>query len=223
MQPLNIQPRPGIPDGGVAGFAASGDSFVSGALTVGRGLVIAASAAPVQTAQAVTLYTVDGENLLSIGNSGVAHSVGAAPVTVRQTYLTTGAVTFNNDATFTRYSAVEQAIPAAVGDWVEFKMVGMWQPAGSDFLDLAVVVGTTMVRYSSSGASSPTIEGDPSLYSASGFVKMSGEFAFSVTNTDLDGGNVRFTLAHKGAAGGTLYSNANYPLRLYAKNLHTVT
>jgi hypothetical protein len=142
--------------------------------------------------------------------------------TIRQTYVTAGAVTFNSDAGFTRYPAVELDIPAQVGDWVEFTMTGMWQPVGSDYLDLAVVVGTSMVRFSSTGGASPALQGDPALYSASSFVKMNGSFGFTVTSGDLDGGNVRFTVAHLGPANGVLYANTNYPLRLKATNLHTV-
>ena len=37
-------------------------------------------------------------------------SYGTASITVREAYLTAGAVTFNSDAAFTRYPAIELAI-----------------------------------------------------------------------------------------------------------------
>lgn len=150
-------------------------------------------------------------------------SYGTASLTVRDVYITSAAITFNADVAFTRYSAIELAIPAAVGDSVELEVGGMWQPAGSDFIDWAVVSGTTMVRFCSSGTGTPCVEGDPGWYPSATFAKGAGKFRFTVVSGDLDTGTVRFTLAHKGAAGGTLYSNANYPLRMTATNYHTVT
>lgn len=148
----------------------------------------------------------------------------AAVPTVRSSYTTAGSVTFGTDAAFTRYSAIELSIPAAVGDSVELLVSGMWQPAGSDFIDWAVVSGTTLVRFASSGTGTPTVEGDPGWYPGlSAFRTSGGIFVFTVAAGDLDTGAVRFTVAHKGAANGVLYANASYPLRMRAVNRHAVT
>ncbi len=149
---------------------------------------------------------------------------GAPAQTVRHLYVTAGAVTFNSDAAWALYTAIEIDLPAVAGDWVEFTMGGMWQKSSGDFIDLAVVVSSSAVRYFSSNTATPAIEGAPSLYPDTGFVHMGVPFAFQVTNGDLDGANVRVTVAHKGApGGGTLYSSSNYPLQLHAVNKHTVS
>lgn len=134
--------------------------------------------------------------------------------TARQTYFTAGSITFDAD------------IPAVVGDWVELSAGGMWAHAGggNDFIDWAVVVGTSAVRYSSTGTGTPATQGDPAYYPDSGFFKGTGPFAFKVVSGDLDSGSVRFTIAHIGVpGGGTLYSSTDYPLRLRAVNFHAVT
>ncbi len=148
----------------------------------------------------------------------------AAAVTKRQTYFTAAPVVFGSDAAWTSYAAsIEQDVPAAVGDWVECEMGGMWQKASGDFVDLAVIVGTSLVRFFSNDSATPAVEGAPELYPDTGFVHMSIPFGFTVTSGDLDGGNVRFTVAHKGTpGGGTLYSSSNYPLQLLATNWHKV-
>lgn len=149
---------------------------------------------------------------------------GAATQTVRQTYITAGNVTFGSDAAWTLYTEAEVDLPAAVGDQVEFFVGGMWQKGSGDFFDLAVVVGTSAVRYASTGNGTPAVEGDPEFYPDTGFVHMDAPFAFKVTSGDLDGANVRVVVAHKGApGGGTLYAGTSYPLQMYAVNKHTVS
>lgn len=150
-------------------------------------------------------------------------SATAAEV-VRHPYITTGAVTFGSDAAWTLYTASEVDLPAVAGNWVEFTIGGMWQKSSGDFLDLAVVVGTTAVRYYSNNTATPAAEGAPALYPDTGFVHMSVPFAFTVTAGDLDGANVRVVVAHKGApGGGTLYATTTYPLQWHAVNKHTVS
>ena len=150
----------------------------------------------------------------------------SVPDTVRETYLTAGAVTFGSDAAWTLYPAAGISIPAAVGDWVELWVTGMWANAagGNDFIDWAVVVSSAAVRYSSSDTATPATQGDPAYYPNSGFFKGTGPFAFKVTSGDLDAGAVNFQVAHIGApGGGTLYTSTSYPMRLYAVNKHTVS
>ena len=150
------------------------------------------------------------------------------PDTVRETVFTTANVVFGSDAAWKAYTDVELDLPAAVGDQVELHVAGMWANAGggNDFIEWVVVTGAgpTIVRYGSTRTSSPATQGDPAYYPNAGFYKGTGPFAFQVAAGDLDGGNVRFAVAHIGApGGGTLYADSDYPLRLYAVNKHTVS
>jgi hypothetical protein len=107
---------------------------------------------------------------------------------------------------------------AQVGDWVEIGLRGMRNDTTSALYDFAVQVGSSIVRYLSSGTSTPSIEGDPSMYPVSGFRPHAGVPAgFVVTSGDLDGGQVRFVLANKTAGAGTFYASANYPFWMVAK------
>lgn len=160
----------------------------------------------------------DGTAPSDAATVGQLPSGGGTQITVRQTYFTAGPIVFASDASWTLYTSVSQAAPAAVGDWYKLHVGGMWQP-GSDFIDWAVIVSGVAVRYSSTDGPSPGIEGDPAFYPGAGFVKATGLFSFEVTPGDLDGGNVVVCVAHKGA-GGTLYDTSNYPLRLEVEVLH---
>jgi hypothetical protein len=201
--------------------------FIPESVVTTKGDLLAATAAgtvvrlPLGTnGQVLTVNTgaAAGVNWAAGGGGG-----GTLP-TVRQSYFTAGAVTFGSDAAWTLYTGVQQAIPGSVGDWVEMVVGGMWQPAG-DFIDWAVIgAGGTAVRYSSTNTNTPAIEGDPAFYPGTGFVKGTGLFAFQATSTDIVGGNITFTVAHKGTpGGGVLYASTSYPLRMRLLNLHTVT
>jgi hypothetical protein len=143
---------------------------------------------------------------------------GGGTIHINDTYITTGAVTFNADAAFALYSTVQLTIPAIAGDRIKFTVRAMWQKAGGDFIDWAAVVSGTAVRYSSSDNGTPCIEGDPGWYPDTGFARGSGSWYFVAGSGDLDGSVVRIMLAHKGSAGGTFYCNANYPAELTIEN-----
>lgn len=141
---------------------------------------------------------------------------GAAPVTVRSAHITAGNVTpLPASATWVPARAdFEITVPAAVGDWAEFSTAFMWDPASStsQFLDLAIVVGSTAVRYLSSGTATPAIEGAPWFYTApSVYRTVAGIPGFTVTPGDLDGGNLRCQLVTRGAGTGTLFSSSTFP------------
>lgn len=146
---------------------------------------------------------------------------------IRKAIITTGNITLaNTGSTWTPVPGVELAIPAAVGDYVELAANFMWQPSGSQWLELAAVSGASIVRFGSTETSSPTTvgEGDPALYVAPGTYRTSGAgMGFIVTAPDLDTGTVRFVVATKGTSGAAaLYASANYPFRWTAKNFGPV-
>lgn len=154
-------------------------------------------------------------------------SVGAGrQLKVRRAYVTSGNITVpSTGGTWAALTGLELDIPAAVGDYVELTVSGMYQPAAASFIDAAVISGATLKRYASSGGGSPTTangtgEGDPSLYAAPGTYRTSGfHFGFTVTSGDLDAGNVRFVMAAlSGGAGAALYASTDYPFRWTAKN-----
>lgn len=159
---------------------------------------------------------------------GALTNLGAySKPTVRTAYITSGNVTPPNTAgAWQALSGFELDIPAAVGDYVELRPSFMWNPpSSSTFLDLGVVVGSSIVRYASSGGSSPASagEGDPSLYAQPSTFRTSGtSFWFTVTSGDIDTGNVRFALLVKSNGTGTVYASSNYPFRWEAINYHGV-
>jgi hypothetical protein len=112
------------------------------------------------------------------------------------------------------------AIAAAVGDYVQFDIIGgMRSLPSASMLDLAVIVGGAAARYASTGGASPALEGDPTMYpNPSEFLGLRITFEFVVEAGDLSGGNVTFGFACKSNGTGNLYASANYPLRLRAIN-----
>lgn len=145
---------------------------------------------------------------------------------VRQAYITSGDITLVSSAgAWLPVSGLEIQLPAAVGDWVELSLGAMLQSSGTDFFDLAVLQGSTIVRRSSTGTSSGTSgdEGDVTIYPNPQNFRTTGTlFAFQVTSNDLDMGNVRFVVIAKGTGGGKIFASAQYPFRWRAINLGSV-
>lgn len=140
---------------------------------------------------------------------------------VRSANVTTGNVTLPNTSGLWAAIGLELQIPASVGDYVEIIPSFMWQPSGTNYLEMANIVGTTVQRYSSTGTntSSGGGQGDPAMYAAPSTYRTAGPvFGFTVTAGDLDSGNVRFNILTKGTGGDTLYASTNYPFRWRAIN-----
>jgi hypothetical protein len=143
----------------------------------------------------------------------------AAKPTVRRAVITTGDTTLpNTGSSWAAVGGFELALPAAIGDDVELLFNGMRNPNTSAYLDVAVIVGSTIVRYGANNTATSGAEGNPAFYTQTTFIGHAGEFGFTVTNGDLDGGNVRFIVACKSNGSGTLYSSASYPFRWRALN-----
>jgi hypothetical protein len=139
---------------------------------------------------------------------------------IRQAYLTSGLVTLPN--TSGAWQVLNQAggspfeldVPAVSGEYVDITLSAVLENAAStDSVDIGVVVGSSIVRYMSSGGSSPTSRG---LYwclqqSPAQFGVPSSPMGFTVTPGDLDGGNIRFSVAVKAAGAATLYAISAFP------------
>jgi hypothetical protein len=112
----------------------------------------------------------------------------------------------------------ELQLPAAVGDDVEHTFNGMRGPNADACLDIAVIVGSTLVRFLASGTGTPALEGDPAWYTQTTFIGHSGPRGFTVTGPDRDGSVVRFVLACKATGAGTVFASTNYPFSWRAIN-----
>lgn len=78
-QPFRVQPNAGALDGGVSGMDAQGNEQINGSLTIGQTLILdEIPGTPIQTPKALTLYTNDGKNLLSVAADGSSAPVGGA-------------------------------------------------------------------------------------------------------------------------------------------------
>jgi hypothetical protein len=140
-------------------------------------------------------------------------------------YITTGDVTLpNTSGSWAILSGFQIAIDAAVGDWVELSANGMRSSTGTGLIDFAVNVSGSVVRYLSTGTSSPATEGDPAWYGQpSSFSTISGARGFVVESGHLDTGQIKFVVATKSAGSSTLYASTAYPFYWQVKNLGQVT
>jgi hypothetical protein len=127
-------------------------------------------------------------------------------VAIVDQHITTGNITCPNTGgvlwtiiTKPDTTRLELDLPAAVGNRVQLGVTGM--RTGSDSIDVAVVVGTTQVRYLSTGTVTPASDGDVGWYAAGGgpFFLNNSPRGFVVTAGDLDGGNVRFCMVSNGS------------------------
>lgn len=181
----------------------------------------------IPTASSATPSPVD-----DIGAAGVATTysrsdhVHSNNLKVRHEYIKSGNVTLPNSSGSWAFAGgtnglpadFELSIPAAVGDWVECSYNGMKSNTSSAFLDIGVVVGSTIARFLGSGTSTGLIEGDPGWYPVTGFTPHSGVRGFVVEAGDLDNGNVRFSVVNKTSGSGTLYASNDYPFYWHVKN-----
>jgi hypothetical protein len=158
------------------------------------------------------------------GSGDVAAGDAAAAVKPRvaSARITSGDVTLpSTSGAWQALSGFELSIPAAVGEWVEISVSALRSHVTNAFLDLAIIVGSSLVRHLSSGTATPAVEGNPGWYGDSGFPVINGPQGLLVASGDLDGGSVRFVVAVKAAGAGTLFASTNYPFYWQAKNLRT--
>lgn len=116
---------------------------------------------------------------------------------------------------------LQNSITAAVGDRIWADMV-MMKTGSGNFLDLAVVLGSTILEYAGSGSSSPLPEGDVFLYPGNSFPGTVGTIQFVVKEGQVDGtGKVTVALVVQGSGDGgeVVYASAAYPWRLRLTNI----
>jgi hypothetical protein len=148
---------------------------------------------------------------------------------VQSAYITTGDVTLPNTAgAWQPLAGFEISVAAAAGDAVEIATSFLNQVSSTGFLDVGVMVGTTVTRALSSGVATPAIQGEPSWYQdpTFGFMGRALTKGFVVTSGDLDTGMVRFVLITKAAGAGKVYASpgaSGYPFWWQAKNLTSST
>lgn len=153
---------------------------------------------------------------------------GGASATIVRGYVTSG--DFTGTDTSGAWEIVSSSpsfvIAAAIGDHVEIEVDCLLDMNNSltDWFEIGVVNGASIVRYASTDNSSPAGagEGDPSIYPVAG-----GRFRGStirqdliVTSGDLNGGNVTFKFLHKGPATGKVFAGTDRPLRYRIRNDH---
>lgn len=139
--------------------------------------------------------------------------------TIRAGYLTPGNVSpFANTAgTWQDVPGITWSVPAVAGNVVTTTLKGLVQfTSTSTFLDIAVKVGGSKVRYSSSGTGVQAIEGDPGFYNQ--FRPFGTGFTFTATSGDISGGVVTFQLIVKSPGDSTLYASTSYPLHYMARS-----
>jgi hypothetical protein len=206
----------------LAGKAPSSHTHVSSAVTDLVETVQDTVGAMVVAGSNVTATYNDGAGTLTIAASGG----GGGSTVVKRGYVTSGDITLPNTASAWQAltGGPTVVIPAAVGDYVEFNVMGMRALGASSFLDPAVIVSGSPVRYSSTGGGTPALEGNPETYPNPGeFLGMSTIFEFVAQAGDISGGNITLGFGVKANGTGTLYASASYPLRLRAINYGAVS
>ncbi len=153
---------------------------------------------------------------------------GGSGATVTSGYVVTGDVTLPNvGSTWTAVTGLTGfTIPAVAGDRITFQPSFLADLAGANFLDVAVVgAASAFVRVASNGATgtpaTPAVEGDPTAYREANneLVRGLGPFTFVAGAADIVGGNVSFSVIHKGTGTtSTVYASTNYPFRWTARN-----
>ncbi|WP_367137915.1 hypothetical protein [Saccharothrix sp. HUAS TT1] len=150
----------------------------------------------------------------------------SARLVVRPVRITSGNITLpNTSGGWQALAGLEVQLPASEGHWVEIGAHGMRSDASNAFLDLAVIVGSQLVRYLSTGTSTPLVEGDPAWYAdpSAEYPNLTTPRGFVVESSDLDSGQVRFVVAAKANGLGTMYASTDFPFYMCAKNFGVVS
>jgi hypothetical protein len=151
-------------------------------------------------------------------------SGGGTATTFARSYVAGGDIIPGAAGSFTPIAGLTIALAAVAGDNVEVALSCLFNQTGTDFFDLVVLVAGAIVRYGSTGTSSPTVagEGDPSMYPVNGatLIRTTSIYSLAVASGDLSGGTVTFGLAFKGSGSGKVFASTNYPLRWRVRNDH---
>jgi hypothetical protein len=149
---------------------------------------------------------------------------GGTAATFARGVVSSGDVTPGVTAAWAPVAGMAFSLAAVAGDNVQVDFSGLLNQTATSFFDIAVLVGGSIVRYASTGTSSPTAagEGDPSIYPINGAAlrPLHGRMSLAVVSGDLSGGTVTFALVYKGDAAGKVFASTNYPLRWQIRNDH---
>lgn len=214
--------------------AAGDDSRITGAqarstLTT-KGDLYAATASATVTRVAVgsdgQVLTADAAS--AAGVKWAAAGGGGSAATISRAYVTSGDLVASADAAWTLISGGPTLTLAAVaGDKIEAWAAYLIDRNGSrsDFWELCVVVSGSIVRFASTGTSTPSGggEGDPAQYTDSSGDRYTGvtvPIGFTAVSGDISGGVVTLALAHKGGGAGKIYASSSYPFRWQMRNDH---
>jgi hypothetical protein len=183
-------------DGGADEISIDGSQVTSGTVAIAR------------------LPTGTGGSQVALGNHSHGGG-GGGTITIASNRVTTGDLTTTNDASFTVVPGFAPSIAAVAGDRVEFVVSGLLDMAAglTEYFELCTLVSGAAVRYSSSGAGTPSTEGDPALYPAARFRGSEVSFFLTAQSGDISGGNIAFGFAHKGAGAAKVLASTTYPLR----------
>ena len=148
---------------------------------------------------------------------------GTAP-TFTRAYLSAGDKTPGATGSWTPITGMTLVIAATAGDDITLSINGLLNQTATDFFEMVVLVGGSIVRYSSTGTGTPSTanEGDPSLYPMSGVTikATTAQWSFTTDSGDISGGNVTMALAFKGSGSGKVFASTNYPFRWSVRNDH---
>lgn len=170
------------------------------------------------TVAVARLPTGTSGSTVALGNHTHGGGGGGITPTHSRARIISGDLVPPANASMTPISGLTLAIPAATGDNLEFHLsclIDMAAGATTNFFDLAVLNGSTVVQFSSTGTSSEpgSGEGDPSLYPGLRFQGTVGHWSFAAGANDVVGGNVTIGLCHKGADNSKVYASTVFPLR----------
>jgi hypothetical protein len=167
---------------------------------------------PVAIGTDTDVLTADSTEAESVEWAPAGAGSSYQPV-MRQAYITTGNVTIpNTGGTWTALAGFELSIPAAVGDYVDIGASFFLRPdGGTPFMDIGVIVGSSIVRAMSSGTATPAVEGMPAWYPTLTFRTNPAPMGFTVTAPDLDGGNIRWAIITNGNGVGLLFASVAGP------------
>lgn len=110
------------------------------------------------------------------------------------------------------------SIPAAVDDRI--LIFGDFMYNGSHFLDWGLLdSGGAIALYDTSGTSTPSSEGNPTMYPSLSFSKYTTSTMFTIGAGNLNAGLATVALAHQGSVAGVVYAHALYPWRVRLHNI----
>lgn len=147
-------------------------------------------------------------------------------IKVYRQYVTSGDFVSIEENSWTPITGLLVTVPAAVGDNLDLSVNCLIdRGTGADnYYDTVVLANSAVVRYGSTGTASPSAanEGDPSIYPQVPGQRFSAianlNLSVEVTSNMLVGGNITFSLVHRGVGGGKIFASANYPFRWHVIN-----